>query len=153
MLAGPKPRVFTFLSATPDEEKSAMLVNLGASLVRAGSDVLLLDASTSAQGVAARLDAAHGASLMDVARQERALSEVVQAMSQGFGVARLTHGSQRAALQNRDQARRLANTFDVLAKQCDIVVIDAELDEDDSLPVPAMAAGEIVVQVSSRRWR
>lgn len=149
MLAGPKPRVFTFLSATPDEEKSAMLVNLGASLVRAGSDVLLLDANTSAHGVAVRLDAARGVSLMDVARQERALSEVVQAMPQGFGVARLTRDAQRAALQNRDQARRLANTFDVLAKQSDIVVIDAELDEDDCLPVPAMAAGEIVVQVSN----
>ncbi|HSY26137.1 MAG TPA: antiactivator of flagellar biosynthesis FleN protein, partial [Burkholderiaceae bacterium] len=34
MLAGPKPRIFTFLSATPDDEKSAMLSNLGASLVR-----------------------------------------------------------------------------------------------------------------------
>ncbi len=149
MLAGPKPRIFTFLSATTGEEKSAMLVNLGASLVRSGSEVLLLDAGTSAQGVAARLGAARGASLLEVARQERALNEVVQAMPQGFGVARLTHGSLRAAVQNRDQARRLSNTFDVLAKQSDIVVIDAELVDDDSFPVPAMASGEIVVQVSN----
>lgn len=148
MLAGPKPRIFTFLSATPDEEKSAMLVNLGASLVRAGSEVLLLDASSSANGVAARLGVARGASLVEVARQERALNEVVQVVSQGFGVARLTHGTLRAATQDQDQARRLANTFGVLAKQSDIVVIDAELGEDDSFPVPAMGAGEIVVQVS-----
>lgn len=149
MLAGPKPRIFTFLSATAGEEKSAMLVNLGASLVRAGSEVLLLDASTSAQGVAARLGMARGVSLLEVARQERALSEVVQAAPQGFGVARLTHGTLRAATQDEDQARRLANTFGVLAKQTDIVVIDAELGDDDAFPVPAMASGEIVVQVTS----
>ncbi len=149
MLAGPRPRIFTFLSATSGEEKSAMLVNLGASLVRAGSEVLLLDASTSAAGVAARLGAARGATLLEVARQERALNEVVQAMPQGFGVARLTHGTLRSAIQNSAQARRLANTFGVLAKQSDIVVIDAALDEDDAFPIPAMASGEIVVQVSS----
>ncbi|MES2741947.1 MAG: antiactivator of flagellar biosynthesis FleN protein, partial [Pseudomonadota bacterium] len=39
MLAGPTPRVVTFLSATPQDDKGAMLVNLGASLARAGNDV------------------------------------------------------------------------------------------------------------------
>jgi flagellar biosynthesis protein FlhG len=34
MLAGPKPRIVTFLSATPSDDKGAMLVNLGASLAR-----------------------------------------------------------------------------------------------------------------------
>lgn len=149
MLAGPKPRIFTFLSATSDEDKSAMLVNLGASLVRAGSEVLLLDASPMAGGVSARLNATRGATLLEVARQERALNEVVQTVPQGFGVAALTHGSLRAATQDQDQARRLANTFGVLARQSDIVVIDAELGEDDCLPIPAMASGEIVVQVST----
>ena len=34
MLAGPKPRIVTFLSATEQDDKGAMLVNLGASLAR-----------------------------------------------------------------------------------------------------------------------
>jgi flagellar biosynthesis protein FlhF len=34
MLAGPKPRIVTFLSATAEDDKGAMLVNLGASLAR-----------------------------------------------------------------------------------------------------------------------
>src|SRR3990167_1854851 len=75
MLAGSKPRVFTFLSATSDEDKSAMLVNLGASLARVGSAVLLLDASAGSRGVASRLDAARGATLVQVARRERTLDE------------------------------------------------------------------------------
>jgi flagellar biosynthesis protein FlhG len=44
MLAGPKPRIVTFLSATPEDDKGAMLVNLGASLARAGNDVMIVDA-------------------------------------------------------------------------------------------------------------
>ena len=37
MLQGAKPRIVTFLSATPADDKGAMLVNLGASLARAGN--------------------------------------------------------------------------------------------------------------------
>src|SRR5438046_2721869 len=149
MLAGPKPRVFTFLHATSDNEKSAMLVNLGASLARAGSSVLLLDACSTRHGIATRLDAIGGATLLDVARQDRALNEVVQAMPQGFGVAQITRGSQRIAMHDAGQMRRLASAFGVLAKQSDIVVVDAELDANDGFPLAAMAAGEIVVQVST----
>jgi flagellar biosynthesis protein FlhG len=149
MLAGPKPRIVSFLSATPDEEKSAMLMNLGASLARAGSDVLLLDANSSTRGIASRLDGIRGATLMEVARQERALNEVVQTMPQGFCIALLTRGATRAGMQDATQTLRMANTFDVLAKQKDVIMVDAELGADDTLPIPAMSSGEIVVQVST----
>ncbi len=101
MLAGPRPRIFTFLSALPDEEKNAMLMNLGASLARAGSDVLLLDARAAAGSVAARLDAPRRASLLDVARQEGRAAELVQSMPQGFGVVRLAHATTGARAQLR----------------------------------------------------
>jgi flagellar biosynthesis protein FlhG len=149
MLGGPKPRIVTFLSATPEEEKSAMLINLGASLVRTGSDVLLLDANMSSLGVATRLNATKGATLMEVTRQERALNEVIQPMPQGFGVGMLTRGPLRGPMQDVAQVRRLTNTFSILAKQTDIIVIDGELGSDNTFPIAAMASGEIVVQVSS----
>ena len=56
MLAGPKPRIVTFLSATPQDDKGAMLVNLGASLAQSGNDVMIVDACTRDYGVAQRLD-------------------------------------------------------------------------------------------------
>jgi flagellar biosynthesis protein FlhG len=145
MLAGAKPRVFTFLSATSDEEKSAMLVNLGASLVRVGSDVLLLDASTGRRGVAGRLQAVRTASLLQVARRERELDQVLQTMPQGFGLARLSHGLFRAS----EERARLDTVFCMLAERADIVVIDGVLDDDGSFPLAAMASGEIAVQVAN----
>ena len=125
-----------------------MLANLAASMAAAGNTVLLLDACTAPRGIAAQLGLQPGATLQDVARQERALDEVAQLMPQGFGVATLTRGSLRRSAMDVDSGRRLANAFGVLASQSDILLVDAELDADDALPVAAMANGEIVVQVA-----
>lgn len=154
MLAGPKPRIFTFLSALPDEEKNAMLVNLGSTLVRSGSDVLLLDARAAMGGIGTHLGAMPKASLLEVARRERQANDAVLAVPPGFRAARLAHATTqaRALLQevraDRLQLSRLAQTFDALAKQADVVMIDGDLDRDDCLPLPALAASEIVVQVA-----
>jgi flagellar biosynthesis protein FlhG len=144
MLAGPKPRIVTFLSATPHDDKGAMLVNLGASLARAGNDVLIVDACQHEYGVAQRLGVGHGASLLQVARQECALNQVIHQVPQGFGVVNLAPGRSAGA----DEARRLAKSFDVLVRQTGIVMVDGEFG-GDGFPVPIMASSEIVVQVSA----
>ncbi|HJV88473.1 MAG TPA: antiactivator of flagellar biosynthesis FleN protein [Noviherbaspirillum sp.] len=149
MLAGPKPRVFTFLSAASAEEKGAMLVNLGASLTQAGRDVLLLDACIGQEGIASRLNATKCASLVQVARRERSLDDAIQPMPQGFGVAALRHGPTKAADVDADQVRRLQDAYGVLAKRADIMVVDAELGKDDNFLIPALTSSEIVVQVAN----
>lgn len=146
MLAGPKPRIVTFLSATPQDDKGAMLVNLGASLAQSGNDVMIVDACTRDYGVAQRLGVDRGPSLLQVARQECALNQVIHPVPQGFSVATMA----RTAPTSADEARRLAKTFDVLVKQAgSIIMVDGEFAEDGSFPVPIMASSEIVVQVST----
>jgi flagellar biosynthesis protein FlhG len=146
MLAGPKPRIVTFLSATPQDDKGAMLVNLGASLAQSGNDVMIVDACTRDYGVAQRLGVDRGPGLLQVARQESALNQVIHPVPQGFSVATLA----RSASASADEARRLAKTFDVLVKQAgSIIMVDGEFSEDGTFPVPIMASSEIVVQVST----
>jgi flagellar biosynthesis protein FlhG len=150
MLAGPKPRIVTFLSATPQDDKGAMLVNLGASLAQSGNDVMIVDACTRDYGVAQRLGVDRGASLLQVARQECALNQVIHAVPQGFAVATMTRTVRDTAAAGADEARRLAKTFDVLVKQAgSIIMVDGEFSEDGTFPVPIMASSEIVVQVST----
>jgi flagellar biosynthesis protein FlhG len=155
MLAGPRPRIFTFLSALPDEEKNAMLVNLSASLVRAGSDVLLLDARAMAGGVSFQLGMTQRTTLLEVVRQEKQASELMQAMPQGFRLVRLAHGTMQARTQlqmaqhDAEQMRRMTHVFGALAKQNDVVIIDGDLGKDDSFPLQAMTNREIVVQVAN----
>jgi flagellar biosynthesis protein FlhG len=146
MLAGPKPRIVTFLAATAQDDKGAMLVNLGASLARAGNEVLLVDACDRELGVAQRLGVNRGPTLINVARQECGLNETINQVPQGFGVVSLRRGATRASA---DDARRLAKSFEVLVKQTGIVIVDGEFGSDDRFPVPAMASSEIVVQVST----
>jgi len=146
MLAGPKPRIVTFLSACPDDDKGAMLVNLGASLARAGNDVILVDACTEEYGVAQRLGLERGASLLAVARQECGLNQVVRQVPQGFGVVSMA--GKRVAKAGPDEARRLAKAFDVLVKQAGMVLVDGEFGPD-GFPVPLMDSAEIVIQVGT----
>ncbi|MCG2582847.1 antiactivator of flagellar biosynthesis FleN protein [Massilia sp. TS11] len=148
MLAGPKPRIISFLSATPEDDKGAMLVNLAASLARTGHEVVAVDACEDDYGIAARLGADYGSSLLDVARQECGLNQVIHAVPQGFGVAQLSGG--RLGFANKDDTRRLAKTFDVLAQQTGIVLVDASFGVRDQFPLPVLATADIVVQVSSK---
>lgn len=127
-----------------------MLVNLAASLVQAGSKVLVLDACLHTQGLASRLGAESGATLQQVAAQERALDEVVQAMPQGFGLATLIRGAQRAVPLDAQRVQRLSNVYELLARQADIIVVDAELGKEDLFPLPALANSDVVVQVSAK---
>jgi flagellar biosynthesis protein FlhG len=112
-----------------------------------------------------------GASLLQVARQECALNEIVRKAAQGFSVATLaresrgagrsasgeqgrgpcspfagTTGASRAVGQ--EEQRRLGKAFDVMAKQAGIVMVDGEFGED-GFPLPVLANSEIVVQVSA----
>ncbi len=158
MLGGPRPRIFTFLSTLPEGEKNAMLLNLGASLVRSGSEVLLVDARTAAGGIGSGFggtDMARRATLLDVARQERAIGEVVQALPQGFSIARLAPATVQGrhqlqtVRQDEQQMQRLNQVFVTLARESDIVVVDGDLDNEDSFSLPAMTGSEIVVQVAN----
>lgn len=149
MLAGPKPRIVTVLSVTPDEDKSSMLLNLSASMAQAGDDVLLLDARATARSVGARLDVASHATLLDVARQERALNEAIYGLPQGFCMARLALTPDEELTSDQGLRRRLSTAFGVLARQKGIILIDGMLLDDDSFPLEAMADGDIVIQLSS----
>jgi flagellar biosynthesis protein FlhG len=169
MLAGPKPRIVTFLSATQQDDKGAMLVNLGASLAQNGNDVLIVDACERDYGVSRRLGLDRGPGLLQVARQECALNQVIHPAPQGFSVVRMGNvipakaGTQAWADPGRgpgptsagttayDETRRLAKAFDVLVKQSagSIVILDGEFSEEGGFPVPIMESSEIVVQVST----
>ncbi|MBV8636360.1 MAG: antiactivator of flagellar biosynthesis FleN protein [Burkholderiaceae bacterium] len=150
LLSGPKPRVFTFLSVTPDAAKSTVLINLAATLARSGSDVLMLDARAKYRGVASALELPYCPTLMDVARKKRALNDAVRTMEQGFSVALMRHENRvdLDACQDGKILQQLDACFELLGKQADMLLIDGELHAEDGLIVPAMASGEIVIQVS-----
>ena len=91
----------------------------------------------------------------DVARQQCGLNQVIHQVPQGFGVASLgarNHLMDSMDYAGEDELRRLGKTFDVLARQSGIVLVDGVMaDEGDCFPVPLMATSDIVVQVVDQR--
>ena len=103
MLAGPKPRIVTFLSATPQDDKGAMLVNLGASLAQSGNDVLIVDACTREYGVAQRLG--ETPALIDSRAGDGGADHGIGFLRAGTGLDNLVHvledlGLDATALEN-----------------------------------------------------
>lgn len=145
MTAGVKPRVFTFLSAAGAEEKQGMLVNLAASLMRVGSDVLLVDACSPSRGVGRRLGSQPAASLLEVARGERLFEQAIRVTEQGFRYASLTRG----VTPERRDGSALNEVFSRLQQRNDVLLADAELNAEGGLPVSGMEQGEIVIQVAN----
>lgn len=149
MLAESQPRIFTFLSATSSQEKSTMLVNLAASLTHVGRSVLVLDASMSHHGVSEHLALMPPATLSQVARREKTLNDAILMTKQGFSLSVLaTSGDRKTITQNPKIAQRAEVTLEAISKQADVLIVDATLDENDSLPLVCLAEGEVVVQVS-----
>lgn len=149
MLERPKPRLFTFLSVLSDLDKQAMLFNIGASLHAAGRQAILVDAAAAA--CYTRLARTRTATLLDVARRERTLDDVIEPLKQGFGLALLARHCAPDVLQQAvaANAARIADAFDSLAARADIVLLDGALDANDAFPIAAMDDGEIVIQVST----
>ena len=147
MLERPTPRIFTFFSVLSDEEKGIMLINLAASLAASDSNALLVDACLPASAVLSRFGGVAVATLLDVARQERDLDDAVRLMPEGFALARLARKS--ITRVTHPQTARLAEIFDQLTEQSDITLVNGELTDEESLPVPAMEMGEIVIHMST----
>jgi flagellar biosynthesis protein FlhG len=75
---------------------------------------------------------------------------------QGFGVASLgarDHLMDGPGYASEDEARRLAKTFEVMARQAGILLVDGDMSMAGQggacFPVPMMASADIVVQVST----
>jgi flagellar biosynthesis protein FlhG len=143
LIVKPAPRQLTFLSAAPDADKCAMLLNLGASLAGTGASALLIDACQRSRGAAAGLERIQAATLLQASRGEARLADAVLPMPQGFSIAALGRGE----MSGKDRSR-METLFSGLAASNDILLADAELDAGDALPLAAMAQGELVLHVA-----
>ena len=126
-----------------------MLVNLGASLARSGKSVLLLDAGLGAKGVSDYLNVTPESTLMQVATGGRTLQSAISHTTQGFAFSVLaTVAGRQAIASHRKMARRLETTVEILAEKFDVLIVDAVLDENDTLPLSLLSDGTVIVQVS-----
>jgi flagellar biosynthesis protein FlhG len=151
ILAGQSSRTMAFLSAVPVDLKNAVLLNLATSLAKANSDVHLLDACQSSQGISVGTPPHLPQSLWDVA-QERCSAEVaILEHRPGVHIAKLAEQSLASLTQQLDKPEhldKLDQLLQVTFKASSFSLVDTDIDHDNALVLPTLAAAEMVVLVT-----
>ena len=147
MLGEHRQRVYTFLSASPQGNKNHVLFNLAASLSRAGSSVMLLDATCSRSGVGHYQPQTHpSATMASVANKEYAADDVFYRTPPGFDIVRLADVPHEIRGQETFR-HRLNLLFESVTAEADVVMIDAQLDRRNEFPLTAMESGTLIMQM------
>jgi flagellar biosynthesis protein FlhG len=149
ILASQAPRRFSFLSAITPAQKNAVLLNLAAALVRAGSEVQLLDASQSAQGIASRATPALQTSLWDAAQQGGATELAIREHDQGIRLARLSSQPLKQLSAQTAELENLSRLMNELSPAANVWLVDTDLDADNPFVLPELAQGDIIVLASN----
>lgn len=138
MLSAPLPGLCTVLSADDDQQKDALMKRLAASMSRRGRSVILVDGAPTAE-TEAEVARASVRTLLDVARGHASLDEAGHADDGGY---------RRVKLGPRSDDPALTEFLKRLSAEQARVLVDARLDEEGRLPLPLLAEGEVVVQLS-----
>ena len=146
IMAAPKPRVVSIISAATSQDHPRMMTNLAASIFEQGSDVLVVHASQDSQDTKYGLE--KSPSLFDVANEGVSLSDAIISTSYGFNVGKLMHKNQFNILLDTFECNQTNQLFDELAQQYEIVLVDATLNKDNLLPLKILNNGEIIIQLT-----
>lgn len=145
IMATPKPRVVSILSASSTDQPR-LLTNLAASIHVQGCDVLIVHASRESRETSYEIDRLPA--LLDVANEESSLLNAIKSSSQGFSVAKLMQKNQVNMPLDSNESVQLNRIFDDLARQYEIVLVDATLNKNHLLPLKTLNENEILIQLT-----
>lgn len=153
IMASPKPRVVSILSAGLEATLPRMMTNLAASMQTQGNQVLIMHASMYSRESQYALHQA--ASLYDICQHnlahqsKSALQKAVKVSPYGFSLTKLKQNNPPAPLAPADeqQANQLVKQ---IAEQFDIVLVDASVNTEGKLALPILNESEIIIQLSRK---
>jgi flagellar biosynthesis protein FlhG len=148
IMAKPKPRVVSVLSASPSQIQTRLITNLAASIANQGSDVLVMHASDSTLEHSYELD--QSPSLLDVILEKHTLQQAVKLTPHGFSSVRLMQKNLLNNTTNNHTSSQLNLLFNQLAQQYDIVLVDTMLNKTNVLPLHKLNESEIIIQLSRK---
>lgn len=148
IMAKPKPRVVSVLSASPSQVQPRLITNLAASIVSQGSDVLVMHASESTFERSYELD--QSPSLLDVILEKHTLQQAVKLTSHGFSSVRLMQKNLLNSANNNHTTSQLNLLFNQLAQQYDMVLVDTMLTKTNVLPLHKLNESEIIIQLTRK---
>lgn len=149
MLEMPKLKVLSFLSALPDSDSNGMLINLSATLANRGKNTLMVDAKLTDSSLSAWLNLKSDQTLLEVARQQRTMDAVIKQVSPRLSITKVAHVMPKNLGLPQSGYRELSKVFDLAASRSDLVVVDCELNADDTFLLSSFDESELIIQVSA----
>lgn len=146
LMATPKPRVMSILSASANTQASQLVSNLAATISAQDNKVLIIEASEHAQELTHFVD--HLPALLDVANGQSLLMNAIMDTDLGFYCAKLKHVFQQETTLDTFENQQLGFIFEELMHQFDVVLVNAALDQQDLLPLSVLNESEILIQLS-----
>lgn len=149
IMAGPKPRIVSVLSASGKDDLPGILTNLAASLQRQGSDVLIVHAADESKHAMQHYGLEGTISLADTVRSKQAPEEAIVPAIQGFSAASLLPAYLSGRPVEAKLAQQLNKLLAKLANRHEIVLVQTALNEDEVLPLQMLNDSEIVIQLTA----
>jgi flagellar biosynthesis protein FlhG len=146
LMATPKPRVMSMISAAAKPQPSYMLSNLAATIHALGNKVLLIEATGYTEELNGLVD--HLPALLDVANGQSLLMNAITDTDYGFYCAKLKHPFQQETILDTFETQQLGFVFEELTHQFDVILVNAKLDQQHLLPIAALNDSEILVQMT-----
>lgn len=146
LMAAPKPRVVSIISASSTQDQPRMMTNLAASMLGQGSEVLIMHASHDSRETSYGIEKLPA--LLNVAYEESTLADAIKCSRHGYAVAKLMQKHQMNMPLDSHVNSELNRIFDELARQYEIVLVDASLNKDHLLPLKTLNESEILIQLT-----
>lgn len=148
IMAAPKPRVVSILSATTTDHQPRMMSNLAASIMGHGSDVLIVHASQNSREASYEVDKLP--TILDVAESKATIQNAIRTTKLGYAVAKLMSKNKLNGLLDTHTSASLNHVFNELATQYEIILVDATLNEQNMLSIPILNESEIIIQLTRK---
>jgi flagellar biosynthesis protein FlhG len=146
IMAAPKPRIVTLLSASASPDQPRLVNNLAASISHQGGEVLIVHASVDSDEASYGIE--HLPALLDVAHGEASLLNAIDNSGQGFYIAKLLQKHHADIEHKQHISAALNKIFNELARQYEIVLVDATLSKAHLLPLETLHQNEIIIQLT-----
>lgn len=149
IMAEPKPRVLSVLSATGNQSLQARTINnLAATLTEHGHAVLVMHASHLAPTAFKSYGIRSPRSLTDVIQGDTHLYETIYQTPLGFATAQLMPSNHISVPLDRNTAILMDQVFSQLQHEYDVVLVAGMLNKNHVLPIPSFNNGEILIQLT-----
>lgn len=148
IMASPKPRIVSIISATCTQNQPRLMTNLAASILNQGCDVLVVHASKDSP--ISSYEADNIATLLEVAHGKSSIQQATKSTKHGYTVTRLMHKNLLDTPIDDDSNTQLTHVFNTLAQQYEIVLVDVTLNNQHLLPLQTLNESEIIIQLTRK---